>query len=57
MAFDEMRIMGRTQSKAGRLFIEAFHSDEDFTDRRITLDQCCALIKERLTCVKQKINY
>ncbi len=39
-AFDEAQIIGQAQSKAGRLFIEASHSDENSITRHITLDPC-----------------
>ncbi len=48
-AFDEVRIIARAQSKAGRLFIETIHSNENSTKGYITLDQCYTLIKGRLT--------
>ncbi len=47
-AFDEAQIIWQAQSKAGRLFIEAIHSDENSLNRRITLDPCYALIKDHL---------
>ncbi len=48
-AFDEAKIIGQAQTKAGRLFIEAIYSDENSINRHITLDPCYALIKEHLT--------
>ncbi len=48
-AFGEAQIIGQAQTKAGRLFMEAIYSDEHSTNRRINLDPCYALIKDRLT--------
>ncbi len=47
--FDETLFIGQTQSNAGRLFIEATHSDKNSINGHITLDSCYALIKNRLT--------
>ncbi len=48
-AFDEAQIIGQDQTKAGRLFMEAIYSDENWINRHITLGPCYALIKDRLT--------
>ncbi len=46
--FDETQIIGQAQTKAGRLFMEAIHSDENSINRHIILDPFYALIKGRL---------
>ncbi len=47
-AFDEAKIIGQAQTKAGRLFMEFIYSDENSINRHITLDPCYALIKDHL---------
>ncbi len=46
---NEAQIIGRAHIKVGRLVIDTVHSDESSINRFITLDHCCALIKDRLT--------
>ncbi len=48
-AFDEAQIIGQAQAKAARLFIEAIYFDDNLINRHITIDACCALIKDCLT--------
>ncbi len=42
-AFDEAKIIGQAQTKAGRLFMEAIYSDENSINRHITLDPCSVI--------------
>ncbi len=47
--FGEAQIIGRAQSKKGRLLIEAIYADKNTINGHILLDLCCKLIKDRLT--------